>query len=500
MRLTGVYKRFGATPVLHDVTFEVRPGEVHALAGANGSGKSTLMKIIYGAHRPSAGEMRVGERVVSLRSPADALRLGIAAVPQELPLVLSLTTAENIVFGDLPRRAGIVRWSVLRQRAEQALRQVDAEGRIPLDQPVGVLDLASRQLVAVARALARGAATLVFDEPTSALGPDDTSRLFDVINRLRNEGRALAFISQRLDDIFAVADWVSVLRDGRLVASHPARALDPAAVAELMVGGADTAEPTEVARPSSAIVLDVLGLSAGHRLHEVSLTAHAGEVLGIAGLPGSGIDELFRALSGRIQVHAGQLKLDGERLDRLSSTRLARLGFAMVSGDRRRDGLVADQTIAFNLLLAVNQRAALRPLALRDQRRRVTEAIGLLGVRPADPSAIAGTLSGGNQQKLVVGRWLLAGPRVWVLDDPTRGVDVHARRDIHRLVRRQVAETGATAVMTSSDVGELLEVCDRLLVMHRGRLVAEMDPAGVTDHQVLAIAGGVAGTKPLGGL
>jgi ABC-type sugar transport system ATPase subunit len=499
VRLTGVHKRFGTAHVLRDVTFEVRPGEVHALAGANGSGKSTLMKVVYGAHRPTSGQVLVAGRPVALRSPADALRLGIAAVPQELPLVPSLSTAENIVFGDLPRRGGVVRWSAVTERAGAALRQVDGSGRIPLDQPVGTLDLAAQQLVAVARALARGAATVVFDEPTSALGPKDTDRLFEVIDRLRTEGRAVAFISQRLDDIFSVADRVSVLRDGQLVASEPTRMLDPTTVAELMVGGAVATVAAEVTPPTSDVVLQVEGLSAGRHLRDMTMSVHAGEVLGVAGLPGSGVDELLLALSGRTAVHAGKVSLDGTRLTHMTATRQARRGFAVVSGDRRREGLVAGQTVAFNLTLTLNRRAGLRPVAVHTQRRQVAELVGQLGIRPADPSAPVATLSGGNQQKVVVGRWLLATPRVWLLDDPTRGVDVHARRDIHRLVRDQVAATGAAAVMASSDVAELLEVCDRLLVVHRGRLAAELDPATATEHQVLAVAGGVAGSLARGG-
>lgn len=489
--LVKVTKDFGGNVVLRDVDFDLFDGEVHALAGANGSGKSTLMKIVYGAHRPSRGLVTVRGRAVRLRSPGHAIRLGIAAVPQELPLVAPLSVAENICFGALPRGRGrLVSWRRVRERAAEALALVDREGRIPLDAPVGALDLSSQQVVAVARALARGASILVFDEPTSALDARAAARLYEVIGRLRAEGRAIAFISQRLDDIFAVADRLSVLRDGEAVASMRRDEASPTEVARLMAGHA----PVRARRRSEVAggppLLEARGLGVGAGGGEISFSVRSGEVLGLAGLAGSGAEEVPALLFGRARVSRGRVLVEGKDLTHAPLRRRVRAGMAYVSGDRRRAGLVLGQTVAFNLGIVCNCRPRLLPVSRRRERARAVALIAALGVRPADPDALAGTLSGGNQQKVVVGRWLAAGSRLWLLDDPTRGVDVHARADIHALLRSEVAR-GAAALVTSTDVEELLELCDRLLVVTRGRVVAELDPARTTEHEVLALAGGV---------
>jgi len=489
--LQQVTKEFRGNRVLQGVDFEIRHGEVHALVGANGSGKSTLMKVVYGAHRPTGGTMQVGGVPVRLRGPGHALRMGIAAVPQELPLVPGLSVAENIFFGDLPRRRGIVDWRELRRRAGEVLREVDVEGRIDPRGAVGALDLASQQLVSIARALAQGATTLVFDEPTSSLDSDAAQRLFDLIGRLRTEGRAVAFISQRLDDIFAVADRVSVLRDGAIVARLPVGETTADGIAELMVGHVPFASTPSPCSERGEEVLGVESLEAGPRLRDLTFSVGAGEVLGLAGLPGSGSDDVLPALFGRRPSGHGTVRIFGRDASGWPLRRRVRAGVAYVSGDRKVEGLVRSQTVAFNLTLVLNNRAGLRPVSHRRQRARVDEVMADLNVRPPDPDAAVATLSGGNQQKVVVGRWLLAGARLWLLNDPTRGVDVHARNDIHALIRSRVS-AGGGAVMTSSDVRELLEVCDRLLVFSRGRVVAELDPAATSEHHVLALAGGAA--------
>lgn len=498
--LVKVAKEFGGNVVLRDVDFDLFDGEVHALAGANGSGKSTLMKIVYGAHRPSRGVVRVRGRPVRLRSPGHAIRLGIAAVPQELPLVPPLSVAENICFGELPRRrGGVVSWRRVRERAAEALALVDREGRIPLDAPVGSLDLSSQQVVAVARALARGASILVFDEPTSALDARAQARLYEVVHRLRSEGRAVAFISQRLDDIFAVADRISVLRDGETVASFRRADASPGEVARLMTGHAPVRGVRRAAPGEGRPLLEVRGLGVRGGRGELSFSLRAGEILGIAGLAGSGAEDVPGMLFGRWRASCGRVLVEGKDLTHAPVRRRVREGLAYVSGDRQRAGLVLSQTVAFNLGIVCHCRPRLVPVSSRRERARAVGLVAALGVRPADPDALAGTLSGGNQQKVVVGRWLAAGARIWLLDDPTRGVDVHARSDIHALLRSEVAR-GAAAIVTSSDVEELLELCDRLLVVTRGRVVAELDPTRTTEHEVLALAGGVELLERAGGL
>jgi len=493
--LVGITKEFRGTPVLRSVDFELVAGEVHALVGANGSGKSTLMKIVYGVHRPSAGAMRVRGEPIHLRSPRHALRTGIAAVPQELPLVGTITVAENVFFGDLPCRRGLVDWGTLRRRAAEVLTVIDPDGRIDPDQLVQTVDLAGQQLVSIARALAQGADILVFDEPTSSLDADAAARLFDVIERLRDDGRAIAFISQRLDDIFAIATRVSVLRDGAIVARLPISETSSARIAELMVGHAPV-NPSRRVQISSGPeikdpVLAVEHLSVGH-VQNLSFHVGRGEVVGLAGLPGAGLEEVLGALYGRRRPTAGTVTFLGREMTRWPTRRRVGAGVAYVSGDRRGEGLVMAQTVAFNLAMVLNNRPRLSWISHRGQRHAIDGVMAELRVTPPAPDAQVSMLSGGNQQKVVVGRWLLADARFWILNDPTRGVDIHARNDIHRLIRARVSAQGG-ALMTSSDVRELLEVCDRVLVLSRGVLVAELEPAHSSEHQVLALAGG-AGT------
>ncbi len=496
LSLAGITKEFRGQRVLHGVDFELCCGEVHALAGSNGSGKSTLMKVVYGAHQPSHGTMAVRGSNVRFRSPAHALRAGIAAVPQELPLVLRLSVAENIFFGDLPRKRGVVRWRHVRRRAMDVLDQVDAEHRIDPAQEVWQLDLAAQQLVSIARALAHGADIIVFDEPTSSLGAVDTERLFAVISRLRAEGRAVGFISQRLDDILAVADRVSVLRDGRMVGELAVGDTTTDGIAALMVGHATTGVASKRAPSAPTKVLEVDRIAIGHRLRGLTFSVGSGEVVGLTGLPGSGSDDIFPALLGRRPTTGGSVRIRGRNMTHSSLRRRIRAGVAYVSGDRRRDGLVRTQTVGFNLTLVLNNRIRLVPISHLRQRRKVEQVISRLQIHPPDPTAPVATLSGGNQQKVVVGRWLLVDPRLWLLNDPTRGVDVHSRAEIHALIREQVSNAESCALMTSSDTRELLEVCDRLLVLDHGRIVAELDPAETTEHQVLALAGGA---RPQGG-
>lgn len=488
--LTGITKEFRGQEVLHGVDFELRPGEVHALAGSNGSGKSTLMKVIYGAHRPTSGAVAVRGRAVHFRNPSHALKMGIAAVPQELPMVAGLTVAENIYFGDLPRRFGVVRWRKLRERAAQVLAQVDPEGRIDPEDRVYRLDLGQQQLVSIARALAHGAGIVIFDEPTSSLDMASAERLFAVIRGLRDQGAAVGFISQRLDDILAVATRISVLRDGRMVGTMAREQATADTVAGLMVGDAGMATVVQrQARREATPLLQVKDLATGPRVRGLSFNVAAGEVVGLAGLQGSGAEDVLPALLGRRAISAGTVDLGGANLAHSRLGRRIRSGFAYVSGDRRGEGLVRTQTVSFNLTLVLNGGFRLFPISHSRQARLVEQVIASMQIHPPDPAAPVANLSGGNQQKVLIGRWLLVDPRLWLLNDPTRGVDVHARAEIHGQLRQQLATTGGGALMTSSDTRELLEVCDRLLVMARGQIVAELDPSQATEHQVLALAG-----------
>jgi ABC-type sugar transport system ATPase subunit len=491
LSLRGIEKDFAGQRVLRCVDFDLRAGEVHALAGSNGSGKSTLMKVVYGAHRPTRGSLQVQGRLARFPSPAHALRAGIAAVPQELPLVPHLSVAENVFFGALPSRHRLVSWQRLEQRAAEVLARVDPEGRIPTSAEVARLNLASQQLVSIARALAHDAAVIVFDEPTSALGMRDVERLFEVIDSLRAQGRAIAFISQRLDDITEIADRVSVMRDGTIVAELPAHRTSPRELASLIVGH-DVMAPGSSARPRDGpTVLELAGITTP-RLRGLDARIGAGEVVGVFGLPGSGAEDVLPAVLGRVPKLSGSVRVRSHDVTKASLRRRIRRGIAYVSGDRGRDGLVRSQSVEFNLTMSNHGSIALTPLPQRRNKRRAEAIIEDLRIRPSDPSALVSTLSGGNQQKVVVGRWLLARPTVWLLDDPTRGVDVHSRDEIHALIRRQVMSDENCALMVSSDMRELLDACDRVIVVSRGVVVAEVDAASASEKELLALASGAA--------
>jgi ribose transport system ATP-binding protein len=487
--LRGIDKDFGTHRVLQAVDFDLRGGEVHALAGSNGSGKSTLMKVIYGAHRPTRGSLHIRGRPTQFPSPAYALRAGIAAVPQELPLVPHLSVAENIFFGALPSHRGLVSWKALQRRAADVLGRVDPHGRISPSIEVACLDLASQQLVSIARALAHDADVIVFDEPTSALDTRDAARLFEVIEYLRTHGRAIAFISQRLDDITEIADRVSVMRDGKIVAELPAKSTTPRQLATLIVGHDLAVTHTRPHAGEGPTVLELAGLTTP-RIRSLDLQVRAGEIAGVFGLPGSGAEDILPAVLGRVPKVAGSIRVHAHDVTGHSLRRRIRRGIAYVSGDRTKDGLVRSQSVEFNLSMCNNGSIALTPLRQRRTQRRVEAVIDDLQIHPADPKALVATLSGGNQQKVVVGRWLLVEPTVWLLSDPTRGVDVHSRAEIHGLIRHQVISNGSCAVMTSSDVRELLDACDRVLVISRGVAIANVDAASANEKELVALASG----------
>lgn len=489
LSLTKVSKEFAGNRVLRDVDFALNTGEVHALVGSNGSGKSTLLKMAYGVHQPSSGEIRVRGHIVKFKNPAHAIKYGIAAVPQELPLVRSLSVAENIFFGNLPCKNKIVSWNALYDSAEEVLRRVDPSGHINPKDPLGKLDLAGQQLVSIAKALAQGAEILLFDEPTSSLHAKATENLFKIIELLKTDNKSIAFISQRLDDIFAVADRITVLRDGGVVGKFSRSNLTPDELVKLMAGHAPSRQQSGECLRQEQALLKVQNLTIGEKLKSLDFTLHPGEILGIVGLPGSGAETILPAIFGKLPISSGTIIVNGKESSSCSMRRRIKSKFAYVSGDRVREGLVRTQSVEFNLLLAKNNNLGLTPIAKRIQYPEVCQIIKELNINPPDPKAIVGNLSGGNQQKVVIGRWLIAGTSIWLLDDPTRGVDVHARYDIHNIVRTRVTAGGA-AIMTSSDLQEMIEMCDRLIVIYRGKKIAEINQASANEHSVLALASG----------
>ena len=503
LALRGIGKRFGPTWVLRDVSLDVRPGQVHAVVGLNGSGKSTLMRAVYGAHQPTEGQILLDGAPCRFRGPRDALDRGVAAVPQELPVVPDLSVTENIFLGMLPSSGGVIRERQAHSQAGRVMAHLHADTDV--HRPVGSLDLAGQQLVTVARALIRHAGVIVFDEPTSALPDRAAARLREVIRTLRADGEAILFISQRLVDVFDLADEITVLRDGRVVAQGPAgrftaetiihwmvhgRPPDPGGAGGVRGGGQSPREQGESGgdRPPRETLLRVRNLATS-RLRDVSLDVGPGELVGLFGLPGSGASEILRVIFGADPAAEGTVWLNGAELPAGVRRRIGR-GLAYVAGDRQA-ALVSELSVAANIALPGSRRVAqvLRPAR---ERRVAAAQIAALRIQPPQAHAPVSALSGGNQQKVVIARWLAGNPAVWLLDDPTRGVDAQTQADIQQIIRDRV-QAGACGLIHSPDPRELHAICDRGLLVAGGRITAEIDPRTLDAD---GIGGLLEGSKP----
>jgi ABC-type sugar transport system ATPase subunit len=462
----------------------VRPGEVHALLGENGAGKSTLIKIMGGVHQPDAGEIRVAGERVTLPDPRAASARGVAIVYQELLLFPELSVAENVWIGHAPRTAlGALDWPAMREGARALLADLES-GAIDVDAPVGSLSVANRQRVEIAKALSQDARVVIMDEPTASLAEADVRQLIRIVRRLRERGVGVVYISHKLPEIFELADRVTVLRDGQYVGTAPIAEVDEKRLVSMMVGRSiDQLFPKQPAK-IGAPVLELRNVSCGDAVRDVSLTLRAGEILGIAGLVGSGRTELALTIFGVTPATSGEIRLDGAPV-RVDSPRRARdLGVAYVPEDRGLQGLVRPQTIAQNVALTVLDRLTRRFAVDRKAEDKLArDSIAKLGVKAQGPGQIVRQLSGGNQQKDVLAKWLAIEPKILIMDEPTRGIDVGAKSEIHALMSRLAAQ-GLAVLMISSELPEVLGMSDRVLVMHGGRIVAEFDRAAATPEAV----------------
>ncbi len=473
VRLDSIGKRYSGTKALDNVSVEVAAGTVHALVGANGAGKSTLGKIIGGVIRPDEGQVFVGGRPVRYASPRDARTDGIATISQELSPMPHMTVIENVYFGIEPRRAGIVQFRQMRRRYAELV----AEWGFELDGGARVESLrtADIQKAEILRAVASDAQVIVMDEPTSSLTSIETEKLHRMIDVLRERGKTIVYVSHFLDEVLGLADTVTVLRSGRLVRTAPVAEETEESLVAGMFGAAAAAENFTKPAPATApVVLDVSGLNRRGVLRDISLQLRAGEIVGLAGLIGSGRTELARAVTGADPVDSGTIAVDGTVRHIRSPADAMAAGMAYLPESRKDDGLFLELSVAANITFADLRSVAgrLGVLSLGRERSRTRELLDLTSVRPANPSAKVGHLSGGNQQKVLFARWLLRNPRVLVLDEPTRGVDVAARAAIHRLVNRLAAE-GTAVLLISSEIEEVLGLAHRVLVMRRGSITRE---------------------------
>ena len=475
LTLSKVSKSFAGVSVLRDVDFDVRAGEVHALMGENGAGKSTLIKVIAGVHAPDSGTIRMGGEEAKLLTPREARRLGIATVYQELLLFPELTVAENVFLGNAPRtRLGTIDWTVMRQRARDLLDSLDSPD-LDIDAKVSTLSVANRQRVEIAKALSQDAKILIMDEPTAALADADVRRLMVVIKRLRERGVGIIYVSHKLPEIFELADRVTVLRDGALIGTKAIGDVDEASLVSMMVGREIGQLFPKVEPTIGEVVLKVSNLSCGSRVQNISFALRRGEILGVAGLVGSGRTEMALTIFGITPATSGTIEIDGRAVS-ITSPRQARdLGIAYVPEDRGLEGLVRPMTIGQNISMASLHKVSSGIfISAERELARAAEAITRLGIRARGPEQVVGKLSGGNQQKVVLGKWLETEPRILIMDEPTRGIDVGAKSEIHALMGRLAAQ-GMAILMISSELPEVLGMSDRVLVINGGRLTATLD-------------------------
>jgi ribose transport system ATP-binding protein len=488
LTMTGIVKTFPGVKALDGVDLDVRAGEVHCLLGQNGAGKSTLIKVLSGAHQPDAGSIIWQGETVRFGSPVEAFRHGIATIYQELDLVPALSVAENIFLGHERARFGFSQRRATRAAATALLRRL-GHAEIPPRREVGLLSSAGQQLVSMARALAHDARLIVMDEPTAALAADEVDNLFRIVGELIEHGVAVVYISHRLEEIRRIGHRVTVLKDGATVATGLDAATTPTSeLVNLMSGRmVETVFPVrEVSTvDESREVLRVDSLSRDKEFTDVSFSVHAGEILGIAGLVGSGRSELLETVFGARKPDSGGVTVNGIRLRPGSVVAAVAAGMGLAPEERKSQGLLLDATVATNVTLAsLPEYSSIgftdRGKELRDSRKTLQR----LDLRPADPRLIMRTLSGGNQQKAVVARWLVRNCRVLLLDEPTRGVDVGARAELYRLIH-ELAAAGVAVVLVSSEMPEVIGLSDRVLVLREGQVIAEAPASELTEAKVL---------------
>jgi len=491
LRLTGIHKAFAGVPALKGVDFELRQGEVHALAGENGAGKSTFIKIVGGAYTPDSGTIEVsGQRFAAL-TPGQARAMGIAIVYQEFNLLPDLSAAENMFLGDLPRGAFGYSPRRTEEMAAEILRRLGSS--LDPSRLVGELTVAEQQLVEIGAALALDARVIVMDEPSTVLANDDVAMLHQVVNRLRAEGRGIIYISHRLDEVLGLADRVTVFKDGEKVLTASTSEMDHDRLIRSMIGRDLVELFPDRKPPSPGRLLEVNRVTVPGKIFDIDVSVGTGEIVGLAGLGGSGKTTLCRALVGLENVSSGSISLAGKPAPR--SPRSAQgAGLVMVPEDRKAHGIFGGHSVAFNITVATLDRLkSLLLISSAKERVLVDGAMSEFDIRPRQSALDIVNLSGGNQQKAVLARALSSNPRMIVLDEPTRGVDVGAKAEIYSLVQK-LAQSGAGILIASSDVTELLGMCDRILVLNEGRLVRTLTREEASEEAIVRAAANVPGT------
>ena len=480
-----ISKHFGGIAALKDAHFELRKGEVHALIGANGAGKSTLIKILTGAHSSDSGCIILEGQQVEFQSPWEAREYGISAVYQEFSLNNNLTVAENIYMGKLPTHKGVILWKNLFRQAEQILQKMD----VPIDPKslVKNLSVAQKQLVEIAKALSNNSKILIMDEPTAALTDNDIDHMFTVIKGLVQQGLSVIYVSHRLEELPIISDRVTIYRDGRYIVTLDIADAPKEVIIQHMVGKGLEHIP-KVQKTKDEVLLEVSDFHSEHCFKNISFQLHKGEILGIAGLAGAGRTELARALFGADPKDSGTVKINGRQVDIQSPQDAKRLGLGFVTEDRKEEGLVLGLDLSSNVTMTILDRLAhYGILKARDAKRITEDFITSLQIKTSGSSQAAKNLSGGNQQKVVVSKWLATHPSILIMDEPTRGIDVGSKGQIYSLLN-ELADSGMGILMISSEIPEILEMSDRILVMSGGEITAELTHQDATQDSILHYA------------
>lgn len=486
LHLEDITKTFPGVKALSNVKFELRPGEVHALLGENGAGKSTLIKIISGVYGPDSGTLAINGQPMTFANPHQAQDAGIATIYQELSLYPELTVAENIFMGHAPRgRTGLIDWGEMRARSQQILESLDIH-EMDVRRKVGTMNVGNRQRVEIAKALSLNAKILIMDEPTASLTESDVEQLFRIVRLLRDRGVGIIYISHRLQEVFELADRVTVLRDGQYVGTRDVKDVTEGQLINMMVGRTIDDLFPKLPAEFGDWVLEVRDLNRRPTTFGVSFKLRAGEIVGLAGLVGSGRSEMAQVIFGFTPADSGEIKVRGKTVAIRNPGQAMRLGIAYVPEDRGLQGLVRPMRVRENVSMAVLKELSRGSFIQRGAERGLAHrTVDQLRVRTAGIEQIVGRLSGGNQQKIVVGKWLAARPKILIMDEPTRGIDVGAKAEIHRLMS-ELAQQGMAVLMISSELPEVLGMSDRILVMKEGRIAAEYTREEATQEKIAA--------------
>ncbi|WP_299640032.1 sugar ABC transporter ATP-binding protein [uncultured Ruegeria sp.] len=488
IQLEAVGKSFGTNIVLDGVDFGLRPGEVHALCGENGAGKSTCLGLLYGLHQPTAGRILCDGNEQRIESPSHAQSLGIGCVFQELSLASALSVAENIFAGRVPTRLGVVDWPELRRRTEALLTEFGLD--IDVSMPVDGLPISSRQIVEIAKALSLNSRVLLLDEPTSALAPDEVDALFDVLKSLTKKGIGIVYVSHHMAEIFQISDRITVLRDGRRISTLPVSETSQEKVVAEMIGGAHPGDVTRSDQGGGKEVLNVKNLTHPGEFDDISFSIKAGEIVGMAGLMGARRSEIVRSIAGLMHGATGEIRLDGKPVSFASLRQAMRAGVGFVPEERKTEGLFLEQSLSDNLIAAsLSEHTSVGFMRASTIKAASQAAIDAFSVKTSGITELVGDLSGGNQQKIMLAKWLKRAPALLIIEEPTKGVDVGAKFQIHTELLRRAAE-GMAILVVSSDFPELVSLSSRILVVHDGRLMGDVAATEATETTLLQLAAG----------